>query len=297
MDFIAMTSILAIGRKTDTNAHYVHTGDLSWWVFYSDHNVSHWQEHITLWECDGNTIGWTLLDPDCCSFDVFILPELSGSTSESHILDWSIDHLIRIVCQQGGKEIRTIWVSEHDTQRIQQLEKRGFQPGEESIWYLDRSLEEHVSRPQLPSGYSLRKVTGGQDIKTRAEVAYRAFGSPKAFDEYWPRYQRFFNSPVYLSSIDLVTVSPKGDFSSFCIVWPDPVNQNGVFEPVGTHPEFRSRGLGKAVVTEGLRRLQSCGMTRASVCTEFNNLAAQRLFQAVGFQKQYQLNTYIKKLD
>ena len=69
-----------------------------------------------------------------------------------------------------------------------------------------------------------------------------------------------------------------------------------MFEPVGTHPDFQSQGLGRAVVAEGLRQLQNCGMTRASVCTEFNNLAAQSLYKAVGFQKEYQLRTYIKTI-
>jgi ribosomal protein S18 acetylase RimI-like enzyme len=34
-----------------------------------------------------------------------------------------------------------------------------------------------------------------------------------------------------------------------------------MFEPVGTHPDFQGQGLGKAVMTEGLRRMQAaaCG--------------------------------------
>jgi ribosomal protein S18 acetylase RimI-like enzyme len=296
-DFIAMTSILAIGRKTDTTAHYVHTGDLSWWIFCSDYNDSHWQEHITLWVCDGKTIGWSLLDPDWRSFDVYVLPELRGSPTEEQILDWSIDCLTEIVRQQGTTEIQTMWVAEHDTERIHQLEKRGFRHGTYTMWYLERPLEAQLPKPQLPNGYSLRQVIGSQDIKPRAAAAYRTFGSQKPFDEYWPRYQRFVDSPVYASSIDLVTVAPEGDFSSFCTIWPDPVNHLGMFEPVGTHPDFQSRGLGKAVVAEGLRRLQTCGMTRAAVCVEFDNLAAQGLYQAVGFQKQYQLQTYVKNVS
>lgn len=295
-DFIAMTSILAIGRKTDTTAHYVHTGDLSWWMFYSDYTDSHWQKHITLWECDGKTIGWSLLDPAWRSFDMYVLPQLRSSTIEDQLLDWSIDCLTRIVHQQGEKEIQTMWVAEHDTERISQLEQRGFQRGEYAMWNLECSLEERLPEPHVPNGFGLRQVAGEEDIKPRAAAAYRAFGSRQPFDEYWPRYQRFADSPVYVSSLDLVTIAPQGDFSSFCIAWPDPVNHIGLFEPVGTHPDFQSQGLGRAVVTEGLRQLQNCGMYRASVCVETDNPAAQALYQAVGFQKTYQLLTYIKNI-
>jgi len=69
-----------------------------------------------------------------------------------------------------------------------------------------------------------------------------------------------------------------------------------LFEPVGTHPDFQSLGLGRAVVTEGLRKLQNWGMKRAAVCVETDNLAAQGLYKAVGFQKQYQLLTYVKTI-
>ena len=86
-DFIVMTSILAIGRKTDTHAHYIHIGDLSWWMFYTDHPDSHWQDHICLWEDDGDIIGWTLLDPHWCSFDVYLLPRLRASVEEAYILE------------------------------------------------------------------------------------------------------------------------------------------------------------------------------------------------------------------
>jgi mycothiol synthase len=295
-DFILMTSILAIGRKTDSQAHYAHIGDLSWWMFYNDLDDSHWPKHICLWEQEDHTVGWTLLDLNWRSFDLFLLPRLRGSAEEALMLDWSVAQLTDLIRLQGGSEIQTMWIAEHDATRIQQLEQRGFCRGTYAMWYLERSLRTPIAEPQLPEGFTVRPIAGETEFKVRALASHDAFGSQKPFEEYWPRYQRFVHSPVYGPSLDLATLTPDQRMASFCIAWPDPVNHIGLFEPVGTHPDFRNLGLGKAVMIEGLRRLQNYGMTAAMVCVECDNQAAQELYQAVGFEKKYQLRTYVKSI-
>ena len=58
-------------------------------------------------------------------------------------------------------------------------------------------------------------------------------------------------SPVYCHNLDIVAIAPDGQIGAFCIVWMDPVNKVGLFEPVGTHPDYQRKGLGKAVMVEG----------------------------------------------
>ena len=54
--------------------------------------------------------------------------------------------------------------------------------------------------------------------------------------------------------------SPDGRGASACTIWFDPVNAVGLFEPVATHPDFQGKGLGKAVMAEGLRCMKVAGM-------------------------------------
>jgi predicted acetyltransferase len=77
--------------------------------------------------------------------------------------------------------------------------------------------------------------------------------------------------------------SPDGRGASACTIWFDGVNGVGLFEPVGTHPDFQGKGLGKAVMAEGLRRMKAAGMTRAIVGFDPNNVAALALYTAMGF--------------
>jgi ribosomal protein S18 acetylase RimI-like enzyme len=69
----------------------------------------------------------------------------------------------------------------------------------------------------------------------------------------------------------------------------------GYFEPVGVHPNYQRRGLGKSLLLEGLARLQSEGMTDASVCANSDNPAAIGLYESAGFQKVKRLLNFKKE--
>lgn len=295
-DFVIMTSILAVGRKTSKRPYYVHTGDLSWWMFYGDYDNTHWHKFVRIWDVDGHPCGWSLVDPDWYSFDVYLLPEMRGSKESDYILDRTIHKLVEAVQERGGEKIRTVWVSEHDEDRIEQLERRGFVQDENFMWYLEHPLNARIPALNLPQDFVIRPVRGEVEIQRRAAASYDAFGSRRHFDEYWPRYQRFMASPVYNPDFDLVTEAPGGEFASFCMVWPDPVNHVGLVEPVGTCAAFRRQGLGRAVLTAGLHRLKAWGMNQAMICVETTNPAALQLYQAVGFQIKHKLLTFVKKI-
>jgi GNAT superfamily N-acetyltransferase len=290
-----MTSILAVGRKTTRRPYYLHTGDLGWWLFCDDYDDDHWCHHICIWEQDGQPIGWSLIDPAWYSFDVYLLPDMRDTKEETYILDWTIHKLTEAVRDVGGEYIRTVWVSEHDKDRIIQLAKRGFVRGDDFLWYMAHPLTTHIPDIHAPADFIIRPMRGEDDIYQRAAASYHAFGSTRHFEDE-TRYQRFMKSPVYNPNFDLVTEAPDGEFASFCIVWPDPVNHIGLFEPVGTHTSYQRQGLGKAVITEGLRQLKAWGMNRAMVCAEHDDHAAIQRYKAVGFRPIHKLHTFEKAI-
>jgi ribosomal protein S18 acetylase RimI-like enzyme len=241
-------------------------------------------------------MGWSLLSPDWRTFDVFVRPELRGRALEAKIMMWAEERLRHTVQSLGGEEIRKMWVNENDALRIRWLEMRGFTRTDEFMWAMLRSLDEPLPETRLPQGYHVRSVDGEGEVCARSAASHGAFGSSLAFEEYLPRMLRFMRSPVYRGDQDLVTVAPDGRFASFCIVWPDPVTKVGLFEPVGTHPDFQRKGLGKAVVVEGLRRLKARGMKQAIVCAEHDNPAARKLYESAGFRAIHKLHTFKKSI-
>ena len=84
-------------------------------------------------------------------------------------------------------------------------------------------------------------------------------------DEGWEWYENIQAIPMYREELDLVVVTDKGEIVSFCTVWYDDVTGTAYFEPVGTMPEHQRKGLARANMVEGLRRLRKLGCKRAFV--------------------------------
>jgi mycothiol synthase len=92
-------------------------------------------------------------------------------------------------------------------------------------------------------------------------------------------YRNIQTAPLYRRDLDLVAIAPEGEIAAFCTIWFDDVTRSGYFEPVATVPARQRRGLGRAVTTEGLRRLQRMGATTAFVSGY--RTAANALYRSV----------------
>jgi mycothiol synthase len=287
-DLYAMLDLLAEGRKANNGTYYAHRGDLQWWLFYTDVPPQAWQSNIRLWRQDGHLIGWALLSLDEDAFDVFVDPRLRGGALEHEILAWAVEQM------SAHDAVQNAWVAEDDDVRIRWLEANGFAREESHFVLFKRSLTGPLDGSALPEGFSIRTSRGEEDAQLRSVASYAAFGARKPFEAYWPRTLRFMKSPVYVPQHEIFINAPEGDVASYCIVWTDTLNKAGHFEPVGTHPNFQRRGLGKILLFESLRRLKSEGMSEASVCTNHDNEAAIHLYESVGFQKVKRLLTFKK---
>lgn len=296
-DWNKMLDLLVEGRRAENGTYYVHTGDVSWWLFYHDHG-NPFADQITLWEDEaGRLLGWALFTPEECFFDLFVHPSLRGSQPAEEMHGWAEARIAERVKARGEKHIRTMWIFETDDVRRRLLEQRGFVPGDYALNYMVRSLPGSILAPRLPEGFTVRPVAGEHEAEARARASYGAFQSKWPWDRYVARYRRFARSPVYERERDLVAAAPDGRIAAFAIWWPDLVNKVGLFEPVGTHPDFQRQGLGRAVIQEGLRRMQARGLTRAIVCSEAGNPGAVAFYQTCGFATANRLLLYEKSIE
>lgn len=288
-DLHAMLDLLSEGRKANNETYYVHRGDLQWWLFYTYVPQEVWQSNIRLWMKDDQFIGWTLLSLDENAFDVFVHPQYSHTKYEEEMLTLAINEMSHL------DKLQAMWVAEDDLWRINWLKKNGFSNDEHYFYLMKRLLSDPIPDSALPTGYSIRHSRGLADAEIRSVASSAAFESKKPFDEYIVRTKNFIQSPVYVPEHEIFVISPKDEVASFCIIWIDELNQIGHFEPVGTHPDFQGQGLGKALLNSSLTKLKSEKMREASVCVDFDNPAAIKLYESVGFQKSKKLLTFTKR--
>jgi GNAT superfamily N-acetyltransferase len=107
-------------------------------------------------------------------------------------------------------------------------------------------------------------------------------------------YRHIQTAPLYRRDLDLIAIAPDGSVAAFCTIWFDDVTRTGSFEPVGTVPAHQHQGLGKAVMTEGLRRLQRLGATQATVGSYSERAGA--LYASMGFTAYDLGERWIKEL-
>jgi ribosomal protein S18 acetylase RimI-like enzyme len=82
---------------------------------------------------------------------------------------------------------------------------------------------------------------------------------------------------------------------SFATIWFDDVTRTGAFEPVGTVPAFRRLGLGAALLSDGLLKLQKYGATLATVGSYSE--AAGALYDSAGFTEYDLSEPWLKELS
>jgi mycothiol synthase len=70
------------------------------------------------------------------------------------------------------------------------------------------------------------------------------------------------------------------------------VNKIGHFEPVGSHQDFRRRGLARAMMLHGLERMRTVGMDAATVEYDASNAPARHLYAGLGFVKRYETSGF-----
>jgi ribosomal protein S18 acetylase RimI-like enzyme len=110
------------------------------------------------------------------------------------------------------------------------------------------------------------------------------------------KHRAVMAAPTYRPELDLVVTAPDGTFAAYALVWFDAENRMGVFEPVGTDPAYQRRGLGRAVLTEGLRRLRALGARAAYLSPSGANEAANGLYEAIGFRVVDEEHQWVKEL-
>lgn len=289
----AMRRVLIEGRRASPHSGYIHLGDLNWWLFYllRDYRL---EDIAFLWEDGvGRVCGWSLLTPHLGAFDLFVSPEERVAEQLAPMLAWTEARLVEQVGEQPPESLVTMWVFDDDALWRAVLEQRGYRRDPAyGLLYMRHTLDA-IPAPELPDGFRLAHVTD-EIVEARAAAHRAAFGSARMTPG---AYRQLRRAPDYRAERDVVTLAPGGDVASYIMGWYDAENRVAEFEPVGTAPAFQRRGLGRAAMCEGLRRVQSFGAREAIVYAEIDNPASQALYRSAGFRPTNRIGAYRRPLN
>jgi mycothiol synthase len=195
-------------------------------------------------------------------------------------LENEIFHYIEAHFVENNRIIAPVFAD--DILRREILASRGFvqHPG----WnhHYRRDLTGTLPAFVLPAGYTIRSMGDESEHAARSWCSWRAFhcDEPDAnYDGDCSWYHNIQSAPLYRRDLDVVATTRAGEIAGFCTIYYDDYTRSAVTVLVGVAAEHWQRGLGKALMLEGMRRLQHFGCTR--VFSTAGDLPADALYRSV----------------
>ena len=283
----------------DFPAGNLHVVDLAYrfssWAFDYPDNIGLWAN------AEGQLFAWAVMQTPFWAIDYAYHPD-ADQHLHRQLLAWADGRARQILGTPSGRPTWFVNVLAGQTDRIRDLEHVGFASqadvGQDS-WskvLMFRSAQTPVADCSLPVGFTIRPLAGEGEVEAYVELQRAVFESRNMTVEWRTRTLRH---PDYIPDLDLVAVAPDGRLAAFCVCW---LNKNvteasGQIEPLGVHADYRQLGLGRVILSEGLRRLHLHCASRIYVETDNYRNAALELYESVGFRVVQDVWVYRKDYE
>jgi len=287
----AQAALMAWVRERG-HCNYLHKGDIGHRLFNSCAGYDP-ADVLRLWLDEwGEIRAFALLDLPWGAFDLQVAPALRLSDSHVQIFEYCERETLRLA-ERSGKGGKDIIVEADDCDRAYRgfVEARGYSFAKHSFSLTRHDLESLPSA-ELPAGFQFQDASA-EDAARLADVHNHSFSNKWNAES----YGKVFRSPHI--EYEIVVAAPDGRFAAFTNIWIDDVNRSLLFEPVGTHSDFRRRGIGKALMVYVLKRMRTeRGIKCAYVGHEpaKENPASAALYASVGFKKMHEIHDYKKAI-
>lgn len=191
------------------------------------------------------------------------------------------------------REIIGLFVNDFDSELEQVAASFGYERhGDYREGYSRYDLTSAIPSAPVPEGYRIQSLATENDQQKINRCLWRGFNHEGEIPEdelnSAPVAQ---HAPNFRKDHTMVAVNHSGDYVSYAGIWHVPENRLAYVEPVATDPDHRRLGLGRACVLESLRRVRAAGAEVAWVGSD------QPFYAAIGFEKKFQRNLWVKWRD
>jgi mycothiol synthase len=272
---------------------YLHPGEIPHHLF-NGNKLYDPADVLTVWEDRSGVVAWVLASSSFRSYDAQVRPDSRGGELEREVLRFAEARTAELMDLHGVESDEMLGDAFRcDLARIELITELGWRPDGEPPYVVNRARIADLPEPRLPAGYTIRSLAGPEEAAAAAALHGAAFPGAGWTTEL---YRYAMESPGYDPGRELVAETADGELAAFAVTWYDEVNRTGLLEGVGTHPDHRRRGLGRAVVTYAAHHMAAAGMEYATVANSESNAASGALYRSAGFSPWHVLDGYVKAI-
>ena len=226
--------------------------------------------------------------------DLYINTHPDYKFVELEIIQWAEEERKKLKENSVEENTLNIVAIESDSKRISLLEKLGYINTGFVEYSRIRPLDLPIPDYDLPEGYEVKQLDMEIDFPKYQEVMISVFKYCKNMTEESARI--FTKASFYNPELDIVVVAPDGSFAAFCTIRLDSEREIAEIEPVGTHPDHRRLGLAKAVILEGLERLENYQPAIICIPDAAATAGANKLYDSLGFTEKEEVQIWQTRL-
>lgn len=233
---------------------------------------------------------------------VFVHPGAKGQGIGARLLGWCVSLATRLSLEApvDAAPVLHVWRWESNSRAAELFEANGFREIR-SFYTMALQMDALPDPAPLPNGISVRPI----DVDREARAAYDTHID--AFSEHFGlgafTYEAFRFEVIDDVRFDprflLVAVDGSGELVGTCTLkgFPDDNPEVGIVEELAVREPWRRRGIGTALLTEGLRALHARGLMDVALDVDASNeTGAVRLYERLGMYIKERSPVYEKAL-
>ena len=283
-DLPELLAMVSRARATSDPHAFLHPGGLQWLL----RRLGRRETFAMLRWMDGDAIAGFGIDDDG-----YVMIQTASASLDQHLalLDAAEAH-----ARQSGHAAIEVSAWDHDRELLAHLALRGYEMSGMYGHELVCDLVDEPSAPRLPAGFSMRWLE--PELDNAYVELHRAAWSTRAPSDYDGRMHASVTSmPDFERELVPIIAAPDGTLAAYCIAWFDPRTRTVEIEPLGTHPEYRRLGLGRAIVEEVKRRSAARGARSVMVWGGHDNDVAIHMYESAGLRSRRVLRDYERTLS
>lgn len=209
-------------------------------------------DKIGLWLSSSNElIGMTTYDHYLG--EAFYATKKGYEELEKEILDYAINNF-------SDKNGLSIAVNDADSDTKHFLLTQGFVKDANTENILECIFEGFDFNYSIPKGIAIKNLNPKTDLYKHQKVLWKGFeneGTMPTDELTINKQKRMLSAPHLNSTQHIVAENEEGEYIAYCGCWYSSHTDYAYVEPLCTIPDYRHKGLGRAVLLEALNRCYS----------------------------------------